>query len=276
MNRPHVPRKRFGQHFLRDQGVIEAIARAIDPARHPDATLVEIGPGEGVLTAPLIGRLPPEAVLAMHAIEIDRDLAARLRSRFGTRLALHLGDVLDYDWASVPGRLRIVGNLPYNISTPLLFSLVPLAERVVDQHFMLQKEVVDRMVAPAGGRNYGRLSVMLQYRYGMDVLLDVPPEAFDPPPKVDSAVVRMVPRSRAELTARDEALLQRLVAEGFSQRRKMLRNTLAPWYARAADAGQGVRAEAIVPPTARAEQIAVGNWVELANLLTVPNGGLIG
>lgn len=270
MTRAHVPRKRFGQHFLRDQGVIEAIARAIDPARHPDTTLVEIGPGEGVLTAPLIGRLAAEAAPAMHAIEIDRDLTARLRARFGARLALHEGDVLDYDWAALPGRLRILGNLPYNISTPLLFALVPLAGRVVDQHFMLQKEVVDRMVAPSGGRDYGRLSVMLQYRYRMDTLLDVPPEAFDPPPKVNSAVVRMVPRPSAELTARDEALLQRLVTDGFSQRRKMLRNVLAPWYVRAREAGLGVEAEGIAPPTARAEQLPLEAWVALANLVVSP------
>lgn len=249
----HVPRKRFGQHFLRDASVIERIVGSIDA--RAGQSVVEIGPGEGVLTGPLLERLPQ-----LHAVEIDRDLAARLRARFGDKLVLHEGDALKFDFGSLPAPLRIVGNLPYNISTPILFALAEHAARVIDQHFMLQKEVVDRMVAPAGGKDRGRLSVMLQYRYAMEPLFDVPPQAFEPPPKVDSSVVRMVPRPLVELTAHDETLLAKIVADAFSQRRKMLRNTLRAWYARLGGTG-----EAIVAPTARAEEVPVEAFVALAN-----------
>ena len=250
----HVPRKRFGQHFLRDASVIDAIVRAIGP-RAGD-TIVEIGPGEGVLTAPLL-----QVAGRLHAVEIDRDLAARLRARFGDALALHEADALAFDWGALPAPLRVVGNLPYNISTPLLFALAAHAARVVDQHFMLQKEVVARMAAAPGGGDYGRLSVMLQYRYAIEALFDVPPAAFEPPPKVDSSVVRMVPRPPERLAARDEALLARIVADAFSQRRKMLRNTLRDWYARLGGAG-----EAIIAPTERAEDVPVNAYVAFANL----------
>ena len=218
----HIPRKRFGQHFLVDDAVIEGIVDAIAPVR--GKALVEIGPGLGALTEALLAR-----GAALTVIELDRDLAARWR-RDG-RVQVVEADVLTVDFQALAAAqgspLRICGNLPYNISSPILFHLLPLAGEVRDQHFMLQKEVVDRMVATPGHKDYGRLSVMLQWRYAMESVLDVPPEAFDPPPRVDSAVVRMTPL--AAPAAIDEALLSALVAVAFSQRRKLLRHTLGHW-----------------------------------------------
>ena len=190
---PHRARKRFGQNFLHDPRVIARIVDAIDP--RPGQTIVEIGPGQAALTRPLVQRAGH-----LTAIEIDRDLAARLRGEFTPQqLTLIEADALAFDWSSLPAPLRLVGNLPYNISSPLLFSLATVAERVVDQHFMLQKEVVDRMVAPPGSRTYGRLSVMLQFRYRMVKLFDVPRGAFNPPPQVTSSIVRMQPLPAAEI-----------------------------------------------------------------------------
>ena len=218
----HQPRKRFGQHFLADDGVIDAIVRAIDP--RPGEALVEIGPGLGAMTQPLLERCGHLTV-----IELDRDLAAKLRR--DARLDVVEADVLTVDFAALAeragGKLRVVGNLPYNISSPILFHLLPVAERVLDQTFMLQKEVVARMAASPGGKDYGRLSVMLQWRYDIESLLDVPPEAFDPPPRVDSAVVRMQPLPQA--AGVDAALLGEIVTVAFSQRRKLLRHTLGRW-----------------------------------------------
>ena len=219
----HIPRKRFGQHFLADQAIIDAIVRAIDP--RPGQAMVEIGPGLGALTQPLVERLGKLAV-----IELDRDLAARLRSH--GQLAVTEADVLKVDFAELARSLgvpkaRVVGNLPYNISTPILFHLLGFVDAISDQHFMLQKEVIDRMVARPATSDYGRLSVMLQWRYEMEDVLFVPPEAFDPPPRVDSAVVRMVPR--AQPAPVDEKLLSELVQVAFSQRRKILRHTLGKW-----------------------------------------------
>ena len=251
----HVARKRFGQNFLVDSGIISDIVRAIDP--RPGDTVVEIGPGLGAITQPLLDRLPH-----LHVVEIDRDLIARLKQRYTPdRLTIHEGDALVFDFACVGENLRLVGNLPYNISTPLLFHLASFGNRVRDMHFMLQKEVVERMVAVPGDADFGRLSVMLQYRFYLDWLIDVPPESFDPPPKVDSAVVRLIPKPAAELNARDEGLLGSLVSAAFSQRRKMLRNTL-----------KGVATEADleavgVSPTARAEDVSVEDYVTLANRL---------
>jgi 16S rRNA (adenine1518-N6/adenine1519-N6)-dimethyltransferase len=191
----HFARKRFGQNFLVDQGVIDSIVDVIAPKR--GERMVEIGPGLAALTEPLIARLAtPESPL--HAVELDRDLIGRLEKRFGDRLVVHSADALDFDFASLAlegednekPTLRIVGNLPYNISSPLLFHLTTFAHKVIDQHFMLQDEVVDRMIAEPASKDYGRLSVMLQYRYVMDKLLDVPPQSFNPPPKVNSAIVR--------------------------------------------------------------------------------------
>jgi 16S rRNA (adenine1518-N6/adenine1519-N6)-dimethyltransferase len=255
---PHQARKRFGQHFLADTAVIDAIVREIDP--RPGEALVEIGPGLGAMTDPVVARCG-----RLTVIELDRDLAARLRRR--PELSLIEADVLKVDFAALADAagqpLRIIGNLPYNISTPILFHLLPQAHRVRDQHFMLQKEVVQRMAADAGGRDYGRLSVMLQWRYAIDDVLDVPPEAFDPPPRVDSAIVRMVPRPAP--VALDPAVLGELVATAFSQRRKLLRHALGPWLAaRGADEGFDLKR--------RAEEVPVAEYLTLAARLSAPPG----
>jgi 16S rRNA (adenine1518-N6/adenine1519-N6)-dimethyltransferase len=258
----HRPRKRFGQNFLVSPGVIRKIVAAIAP-RAGD-TLVEIGPGLGALTAPLLERID-----CLHVVEIDRDLIARLRERFSPeRLVIHEGDALTFDFGALKGAgpLKIVGNLPYNISSPLLFHLAEIADRVAEMHFMLQKEVVDRMVAAPGSGDYGRLSVMLQYRFHMERLFVVPPGAFDPAPQVDSAIVRMIPRPRAKVslgeTAMDEDLFARLVAAAFSQRRKMLRNTLKAFGGESLLEAQGIA------PTARAETLPVDAYVRLSNALS--------
>ena len=252
----HIPRRRFGQNFLVAPGIIGAIVNAIAPQAGDN--LVEIGPGLAALTEPLTQRLT-----CLQVIEIDRDLIARLRQRYApAKLVIHEGDALAFDFGGLGDDLRIVGNLPYNISTPLLFHLADFAPRVRDMHFMLQKEVVDRMVAEPGGGDYGRLSVMLQYRFHMERLFAVPPEAFDPPPKVESAIVRLSPRPAADLRARDAAVFARVVATAFSQRRKMLRNTLKGLVAEAGLLALGIA------PTARAEELAVADYIALANSLT--------
>ena len=246
----HIARKRFGQHFLVDQGVIEAIVRAIAP--RPGETLVEIGPGLGALTQPLLERCG-----ALTVIELDRDLAARWRQRQGVTVVE--SDVLKVDFQALADgagqALRVVGNLPYNISTPILFHLLALAHRVRDQHFMLQKEVVARMAAGPGGKDYGRLSVMLQWRYAIEALFDVAPTAFDPPPRVDSAIVRMLPLAAPPVL--DEGRLQALVALAFSQRRKLLRHTLGRWLDE-----QGLGGSFDVQR--RAEEVPVAEYVALA------------
>ncbi|MGZ8993817.1 MAG: 16S rRNA (adenine(1518)-N(6)/adenine(1519)-N(6))-dimethyltransferase RsmA [Burkholderiaceae bacterium] len=249
---PHRARKRFGQNFLHDQGVVARIVDAIDP--RPGQAIVEIGPGRAALTAALIQRAGH-----IRAIEIDRDLAAALRERFrADELLLIEADALGIDWqAIVEGPLRVVGNLPYNISTPLLFALLPIAERVIDQQFMLQKEVVDRMVAAPGSRTYGRLSVMLQFRYRLTKLFDVPRGAFTPAPQVTSSVVRMQPRAVTELPQIDVDSFGRVVAAAFGQRRKTLRNALAPLL------GSSDIAAAGVDPQARAETLSVQSFVDL-------------
>ncbi len=247
----HLPRKRFGQHFLADGSVVDAIVRAIDP--RPGEALVEIGPGLGAMTDPLVERSGHLTV-----IELDRDLAARLRRR--SELTVIESDVLRVDFAALAqaaGRpLRVVGNLPYNISTPILFHLLPAAgSAIADQHFMLQKEVVERMVAGPGGKVYGRLSVMLQWRYALESVLDVPPEAFDPPPRVESAVVRMQPL--AAPVALDPALLEAMVASAFSQRRKLLRHSLGRWLDERGFGGH-------FDLQRRAEEVPVHEFVALA------------
>lgn len=249
----HQARKRFGQNFLTDESVIESIVRAVSPARSD--SVVEIGPGLSALTAPLLARLDHLAV-----IEIDRDLAARLRNRFSDKqLTIHEADVLTVDFSQFGDSLRVVGNLPYNISSPLLFHLVAYAEHIRDQHFMLQKEVIDRMVAAPGDGDYGRLSVMLQARYRMTHLFDVPPEAFDPPPKVTSAIVRMVPLGADRAQPRSERAFSQVVAKAFSQRRKMLRRVLADWSVDWAAVG--------IKETARAEELSVSDFIRLADFL---------
>ena len=279
----HIPRKRFGQHFLADAGIVDAIVRAIDP--RPSDAMVEIGPGLAALTQPLVERLG-----RLTVIELDRDLAARLRSH--GQLQVVESDVLKVDFAElaremkqarfaagppqgktapsggsqdtdVPGvgvnRLRVVGNLPYNISTPILFHLLGFVASVQDQHFMLQKEVVDRMVAQPCTSDYGRLSVMLQWRYEMENVLFVPPESFDPPPRVDSAVVRMVPRAAA--AAVDQALLSELVQVAFSQRRKILRSTLGQWLEHKGFSGD-------FDVQRRAEEVPVAEYLAVALTFT--------
>ncbi|HVL75141.1 MAG TPA: 16S rRNA (adenine(1518)-N(6)/adenine(1519)-N(6))-dimethyltransferase RsmA [Noviherbaspirillum sp.] len=253
----HIPRKRFGQNFLTDETVLHDIIRAIDPK--PDDVMVEIGPGLAAMT-----RLLLESLNRLHVVELDRDLVARLKKGFDpARLIVHEGDALQFDFAAIPrpegSPLRVVGNLPYNISSPLLFHLAQIAPIVHDQHFMLQKEVVERMVAEPGGKSYGRLSVMLQWRYYMEMLFVVPPTAFDPPPQVDSAIVRMIPL--AQPLECDAALLEQVVAKAFSQRRKVIRNCLAGMFSeqQLVDAG--------VDPQVRPEAVPVERYVALANLL---------
>lgn len=246
----HTARKRFGQHFLVDQSVIDAIVRVIAP--RPGQALVEIGPGLGAMTLPLLQRCD-----ALTVIELDRDLAGRLRKH--AALTVIEADVLKVDFAALAAAagqpLRVVGNLPYNISTPILFHLLAASEHVLDQHFMLQKEVVDRMAATPGNKDYGRLSVMLQWRYRIEAVLDVPPQAFDPPPRVDSAVVRMEPLPRDSSV--DAQKLSVLVQTAFSQRRKILRHTLGRWIEQ-----QGMQTSFDLQR--RAEEVPVSEYLALA------------
>lgn len=253
----HHARKRFGQHFLTDGGIIDAIVGAIEPAE--DQALVEIGPGLGALTLPLMQSLPASS-RPLTVIELDRDLAAKLRRR--DDLEVIESDVLKVDFAALAAakgrRLRVVGNLPYNISTPILFHLLGFVDHVVDQHFMLQKEVVDRMAATPGNKDFGRLTVMLQWRYHVEAVLDVPPEAFDPPPRVDSAIVRMLPYAQAP--ALDPVLLGEMVQVAFSQRRKLLRHSLGVWLA-----ARGFEGEFDLKR--RAEEVPVADYIALAQAL---------
>ncbi|HYA65728.1 MAG TPA: 16S rRNA (adenine(1518)-N(6)/adenine(1519)-N(6))-dimethyltransferase RsmA [Burkholderiaceae bacterium] len=253
----HRARRRFSQNFLHDAGVIDRIVAAIDP--HPRQHLVEIGPGTGALTQRLIAR-------AGHicAIEIDRDLAARLRKRYTPDvLDLINADALQLDWRQLAkrqgGALRIVGNLPYHVSTPLLFCLLPIADQVQDQHFMLQREVVERMVATPGGKDYGRLSVMLQFRYHIERLFHVGSGSFHPAPKVQSSVVRMKPLDAEQLPPVALPVFAAVVAAAFSQRRKTLRNALRNLLT------QVQIEQALVDPGARAEALDIAAFVRLAN-----------
>ena len=247
----HQARKRFGQHFLTDDAVIAAIVEAIDP--QPGQQMVEIGPGLAAMTQPLVERLGH-----LQVIELDRDLAARLRQH--KHLTVHEADVLKLDVTALAKNLktqtlRVVGNLPYNISTPILFHLLDHVAVIQDQHFMLQKEVVERMVAAPSSAAYGRLSVMLQWRYAMEMVLEVGPMAFEPPPRVDSAVVRMVPR--ADPAPVDPDRLSTLVQVAFSQRRKLLRHTLGRWL-EAEGVGQDFDLQR------RAEEVPVAEYLSLA------------
>ncbi len=244
----HVPRKRFGQHFLADPGVLRALTAAIDP--RPEDRMVEIGPGLGALTGPLL-----EHVAHLHAVELDRDLAPRLREIFpAERLTVHQADVLEFDFAALGSGLRVVGNLPYNISTPILFRLAAVAALLRDVHVMLQKEVAERLAAAPGTPQYGRLSVMARRRFDVEKLLAVPPSAFRPPPKVDSAVVRLTPRPPTpELSPAGEAWFAELVRAAFAQRRKTLRNALASLFRpedfTELDLDPGCRGETLDPET---------------------------
>ncbi len=264
----HIARKRFGQHFLTDGGIIDAIVDAIGPK--PGQRVVEIGPGLAALTQPLVERLG-----RLTVIELDRDLAQRLRSHGNLRVIE--SDVLKVDFPqllthwdtqdavspegsskALVGKLRVVGNLPYNISTPILFHLLEAVDAIEDQHFMLQKEVIDRMVAKPATSAYGRLSVMLQWRYAMENVLLVPPESFDPPPRVNSAVVRMVPLANPPII--DLSLMSEMVQVAFSQRRKLLRHTLGRWL-------ESLEFQGVFDVQRRAEEVPVAAYVDLVQQL---------
>lgn len=254
----HRARKRFGQNFLHDAGVIHRILRAIHA--RPGERLLEIGPGQGALTEGLLS-----SGAHLDVIELDQDLIPLLKLKFGLNplFTLHQGDAMKYDLASIAGsdRLRVVGNLPYNISTPLIFHLLSFADVIADMHFMLQKEVVERLAAVPGNGDWGRLSIMVQYHCRVEHLFNVGPGAFNPPPKVDSAIVRLVPHIERPHVARDPVLLERVVREAFGQRRKTLRNTLKGTLDSAA-----IEA-ADVDPGLRPEQLDLAAYVRLANQL---------
>ena len=250
-------RKRFGQHFLHDPEVLRQIVAAIDP--QPGESLVEIGPGRGALTAPLLARAG-----TLTAIEIDRDLARELAQRFGAALKLIVGDVLEADFTALRGpgpALRVVGNLPYNISTPLLFHLIAQRSAIRDMHFMLQREVVERMVAAPGSKSYGRLTVMLAPWVRVEALLEVPPHAFKPAPKVSSTVVRITPRGEAAFPLPDPARFERIVRAAFSQRRKTLRNALKGLVE------EGQLRHLAIDPSLRPERLTPAQFALLANPL---------
>lgn len=254
----HIPRKRFGQNFLQDQTVISEIINAVNPDKND--IIIEIGPGLGALTKPLLARTGH-----LHVVEIDRDIIARLKTTFSEQLTIHEGDALTFDFSCITGRKKIVGNLPYNISTPLLFHLADFNDQVLDMHFMLQKEVVERMVAEPSTTDYGRLSVMLQYYFDMELLFIVAPTAFWPPPKVESAVVRMLPSPGRCGIVTDFSLFSQLVKQAFSQRRKTLRNNLKDMV------DISVFEMAGIDPGCRAENVSVEEYVTLSNLLTQHN-----
>jgi 16S rRNA (adenine1518-N6/adenine1519-N6)-dimethyltransferase len=258
----HKARKRFGQNFLVDEQIIGEIISAIHPK--PEDNIVEIGPGLGALTRPLLKRLN-----RLHVVEIDRDIIAQMRSDYPRdKLFIHAGDALEFDFGTLPAPLRIVGNLPYNISSPLLFHFASFAGRVIDMHFMLQNEVVERMVAEPSTPAYGRLSVMLQYRFRMEKLFDVPPESFQPEPKVDSAVVRMIPLPVSEISVDNEKLFAAIVRSAFGQRRKTLRNSLRSYLNEDDFERLGVNARL------RAENLAVMEFAEVANYLNQRQPGV--
>ena len=257
----HRARKRFGQNFLVDQTIINRIVEAIDP--QPGQHIVEIGPGQAALTRKLINALGAGSETgSIDAIEIDRDLVARLTREFDvSKLRVHQADAMEFDFATLPAPLRVVGNLPYNISTPILFRLCEFESRISDLTFMLQKEVVDRMAAKAGEGERGRLSVMLQYRFKIEKCFDVPPTAFKPVPSVDSSIVRLTPLAEKRLHPKDETLFAQIVTTAFTQRRKMLRKSLGAWMTPEA------WTEINVNPQARAEEltceefVAISDWV---------------
>ena len=252
----HIPRKRFGQNFLIDDGIIAGIISVIMPRRGDN--LVEIGPGFGALTDPLLTRLD-----RLQVVEIDRDLIARLHGLYPPeRLVIHEGDVLEFDFAALGDDLRVVGNLPYNISTPLLFRFAAYARHIRDVHVMLQREVVERMVAAPGDSEFSRLSVMLQYRFDMEKLIDVPADSFDPAPKVESAVVRLTPLHPLPHPARNETLFAEVVSRAFSQRRKTLRNTLKGMVSAEQLAALGINAGA------RAQELSVADFVRIADAVS--------
>ncbi len=262
----HVAKKRFGQNFLTDQGVIGSLIDAINP--QTNQTIVEIGPGLGALTKPLLAKIEH-----LHVVEIDRDIVAWMQTEYAkpayakNTLNIHNVDALKFDFSSLSSNLRVTGNLPYNISTPILFHLLDNVSHITDMHFMLQKEVVERMVAQPSTPAYGRLSVMLQYYLAMEYLITVPPEAFEPAPKVESAFVRCVPHAALPFVAKDTALFYKVVLAAFGQRRKTLRNTLKGLLDDAGFAAVGIN------PQLRAENLSVAEFVSISNYLVSNNVG---
>ncbi len=251
----HRPRKRFGQNFLVDRSIIDRIVNSIDP--RPEDRIIEIGPGHGALTNALLAIVP-----TLEVVEIDRDLAAELSQTYAPdRLRIHVADALKFDFGASSDRFRVVGNLPYNISSPLLFRLLEYADRVDDIHVMLQKEVVDRMIAQPGTSEYGRMSVMLGYRFRIERLFKVAPGSFRPIPKVDSAVARLNPYAVLPHVANDTKLFARVVTLAFGQRRKTLRNALS------SIADDAALKRAGVDPQARGETLSIGQFVKLSNAL---------
>lgn len=252
----HIARKRFGQHFLIDQSIIYNIIKSAHLRR--DDYVVEIGPGLGALTHPLLKELNQ-----LTLIELDRDLIHywQQQTHYNNQITIVESDVLKVDFNQFPDHFRLIGNLPYNISTPLLFHLSMSADKWRDAHFMLQKEVVDRLTALPGSRDYSRLTVMMSYRYHLEHLFDVPPTAFDPPPKVMSAIVRLIPKSVDMLTARNEEHFATVVMEAFSQRRKMLRSTLKKWVK------EDQWEQLAIDPQRRAETLSVDEFIKLSNFL---------
>ena len=250
-------KKRFGQHFLHDHGIIQTLIQYINPKQ--DQQIIEIGPGMGALTFPLLKRLG-----SMEVIEIDRDVIQYLQQQGGEKLTIHNMDALKFDLAQLLNgtqQLRVVGNLPYNISTPLIFHLLEYAPHIQDMHFMLQKEVVDRITAKPDNKTYGRLSVMVQYHCDTEYLFYVSPEAFNPPPKVDSAVLRLQPWQQKPYQANDIKLFSQVVTQAFSMRRKTLRNTLKKLLTTAQIEAVGIN------PSLRTENLSVEDYVKLSNLL---------
>lgn len=251
----HQAKKRFGQNFLTDQAIIQSLITAIHP--NADDLMVEIGPGLGAMTQPLIRHLNH-----LHVVEIDRDIIQWMQGFYPDgKITIHNSDVLKFDFAVIGERIRVVGNLPYNISSPILFKLLENTAQIIDMHFMLQKEVVERMVAHPSTPEYGRLSVMLQYRLQMEYLITVPPEAFDPAPKVESAFVRCIPYQTPPYPASDEALFAKVVTAAFGQRRKTLRNTLKGLLDDAGFTALDIN------PQLRAENLGVAEFVAISNFI---------
>lgn len=260
----HQARKRFGQHFLQDDNIIARIVAAINP--RPEDHIVEIGPGLGVLTEALLAHVPE-----MDAVELDRDIIPKLAERCGPlgRLTIHAADALRFDFSSLvrdKQLLRLVGNLPYNISTPLMFHLLESRHLIRDMHFMLQKEVVDRLAAKPGNKDYGRLSVIMQYYCQVESLFNVPPDAFVPPPKVDSSIVRLRPYEHPIVHINDTSALETIVTAAFSQRRKTLRNTLRNYLSAEQMETLGIDAGR------RAETLSLAEFAALANAYTLNQG----
>jgi|TARA_B110000438_G_scaffold45039_1_gene45103 16S rRNA (adenine1518-N6/adenine1519-N6)-dimethyltransferase len=256
MNERHHTKKRFGQHFLIDQQIVHAIVSNINPK--PDDVIIEIGPGNGVLTKPIAQSKPN-----LHIVELDRDLIPTLERKFShyPNISIHQGDALKFDYSSIGKKLRIIGNLPYNISTPLMFHLIQFKNNIYDQHFMLQKEVANRLAASPGGKNYGRLSIMFGTYMDTYNLFDVPAKAFNPAPRVISSVVKIKPKPNNQIIIKNPATLSKIVTQAFSQRRKTLRNSLKGLIS------DKIMIEMDLSPTQRAEEVPILTWSKLANTI---------